>query len=126
MYDLREYPARIPLDRFYRAIDAEEVVRGNRESIAGHTVIDSIQAITPAVRRGVLPAVRPVDQPGAGGDVHRRHARESPLVALRVVTPPPSAVVLHGIDETALWEHAPRLPGPTASRWRSRTGSWGR
>ena len=34
---------------------------------------------------------------------------ESPLVALRVVTPTPNAVVLHGLDETALWDHAADL-----------------
>jgi putative transcriptional regulator len=34
---------------------------------------------------------------------------ESPLVALRVVTPTPSAVVLHGIEGDSLWEHAPAL-----------------
>ena len=34
---------------------------------------------------------------------------ESPLVALRVVTPTPSAVVLHGLDPDDLWEHAPAL-----------------
>jgi putative transcriptional regulator len=31
------------------------------------------------------------------------------LVALRVVTPTPSAVVLHGLDEGELWEHAASL-----------------
>jgi len=31
---------------------------------------------------------------------------ESPLVALRVVTPTPNAVVLHGLDEADLWDHA--------------------
>jgi putative transcriptional regulator len=34
---------------------------------------------------------------------------ESPLVALRVVNPTPNAVVLHGLDEDDLWEHAPAL-----------------
>jgi putative transcriptional regulator len=34
---------------------------------------------------------------------------ESPLVALRVVTPTPHAVVLHGIHEDSLWEYAPDL-----------------
>jgi len=34
---------------------------------------------------------------------------ESPLVALRVVTPTPNAVVLHGLDDDALWDHAADL-----------------
>jgi putative transcriptional regulator len=34
---------------------------------------------------------------------------ESPLVAMRVVNPTPNAVVLHGVDEDQLWEHAPSL-----------------
>jgi putative transcriptional regulator len=34
---------------------------------------------------------------------------ESPLVALRVVTPTPNAVVLHGIEEPDLWDHAADL-----------------
>ena len=34
---------------------------------------------------------------------------ESPLVAMRVVTPTPNAVVLHGIDEDDLWDHAADL-----------------
>jgi putative transcriptional regulator len=34
---------------------------------------------------------------------------ESPLVALRVVNPTPNAVVLHGLHEDDLWEHAATL-----------------
>jgi putative transcriptional regulator len=34
---------------------------------------------------------------------------ESPLVAMRVVNPTPNAVILHGITEDELWEHAPDL-----------------
>lgn len=34
---------------------------------------------------------------------------ESPLVAMRVVTPTPNAVVLHGLSKDDLWEHAPAL-----------------
>ncbi|MFB6161239.1 MAG: transcriptional regulator, partial [Haloferacaceae archaeon] len=34
---------------------------------------------------------------------------ESPLVALRVVTPTPNAVVLHGIEPDEVWEHAAEL-----------------
>jgi transcriptional regulator, XRE family len=34
---------------------------------------------------------------------------ESPLVALRVVTPTPHAVILHGVDRATLWPHAAEL-----------------
>ena len=34
---------------------------------------------------------------------------ESPLVAMRVVTPTPNAVILHGLSPDALWDHAPAL-----------------
>jgi len=34
---------------------------------------------------------------------------ESPLVALRVVSPTPNAVVLHGIEDGDLWDHAADL-----------------
>ncbi len=34
---------------------------------------------------------------------------ESPLVALRVVSPTPNAVVLHGIEDDDLWDHAADL-----------------
>jgi len=44
--DLREYTANLPLDRFYEATGATELVRGDWDTVAGHTVIDSIQAIT--------------------------------------------------------------------------------
>ncbi|MFB6130130.1 MAG: helix-turn-helix domain-containing protein, partial [Salinigranum sp.] len=44
--DLREYPTSIPLERLYEAMDATELVRGDHDGISGHTVIDSIEAIT--------------------------------------------------------------------------------
>ena len=34
---------------------------------------------------------------------------EGPLVALRVATPTPTAVVLHGLSPDELWEYAPQL-----------------
>jgi putative transcriptional regulator len=105
--DLREYPSTVALDRYYDVIGATELVEGDRETIAGHTVIDSIAAI----------------QQLSGEEFYDLYGRstnralvftgvtrgESPLVALRVVTQTPHAVVLHGIDEDALWEHAPAL-----------------
>ncbi|PSQ39820.1 transcriptional regulator, partial [Halobacteriales archaeon QS_9_68_42] len=45
VHDLREYSATAPLRRFHRAVDAETVVAGTAEAIAGHTVINSVEAI---------------------------------------------------------------------------------
>ena len=105
--DLREYAATIPLSQFYDAIDATEVVEGSQDSITGHTVIDSIQAIT---RLSSEEFYRMYGQSTNRALVFTGVTRgESPLVALRVVNPTPNAVVLHGIDEDDLWEHASKL-----------------
>ena len=107
VYDLREYPATVPLSRFYDAIDAETVVTGSAETIAGHTVINSVEAIK---RLSSEEFYRLYGQSTNRALVFTNVTRgESPLVALRVVTPTPSAVVLHGLAGDDLWEHAPAL-----------------
>jgi len=107
VHDLREYTANIPLDRYYEAVNATELVRGDRDTVAGHTVIDSIKVI----RRL------------SGDEFYSLYGRstnralvftsvtrgESPLVAVRVGNPTPTAVVLHGLTESAVWEHADDL-----------------
>ncbi|WP_338729428.1 helix-turn-helix domain-containing protein [Haladaptatus sp. DJG-WS-42] len=105
--DLREYPTTIPLTRFYNAIDATEVASGNQSTIAGHTVVNSIEAIT---RLSSEEFYRLYGQSTNRALVFTHVTRgESPLVAMRVVTPTPNAVVLHGLTEDDLWEHAPAL-----------------
>ena len=107
VHDLREYSATAPLRRFHRAVDAETVVAGTAESIAGHTVINSVEAIK---RLSSEEFYRLYGQSTNRALVFTNVTRgESPLVALRVVTPTPSAVVLHGIEKEDLWEHAPAL-----------------
>ncbi|WP_136716186.1 helix-turn-helix domain-containing protein [Halorientalis salina] len=107
VHDLREYPATIPIERYYDAIDATEIVRGNQDTVAGHTVIDSIEAIT---RLSSEEFYRLYGQSTNRALVFTSVTRgESPLVAMRVVTPTPNAVVLHDIEEDELWEHAPAL-----------------
>jgi putative transcriptional regulator len=107
VHDLREYPATIPLSRFYDAIDATEVAPGKATTLAGHTVIDSIEAITRLTSEEFY---RLYGQSTNRALVFTRVTRgESPLVAMRVVTPTPSAVVLHGMTPEDLWEHAPAL-----------------
>jgi putative transcriptional regulator len=107
VHDLREYAANIPLERYYEAIDATEIVRGNRDTVAGHTIIDSIEAI----RR--LSSDEFYNLYGESTNralVFTNVTRgESPLVALRVVKPTPHAVILHGIEEDLIWEHAADL-----------------
>jgi putative transcriptional regulator len=105
--DLREYPTAIALHRLYDAIDATEVVSGTQDTVAGHTVINSIEAIT---RLSSEEFYRLYGQSTNRALVFTGVTRgESPLVALRVVAPTPSAVVLHGLGADDLWEHAPRL-----------------
>ncbi|WP_178917949.1 helix-turn-helix domain-containing protein [Natronomonas gomsonensis] len=107
VYDLREYPVTVPTDRLYGAIDAEEVVAGRADTVAGHTVINSVEAIK---RLSSEEFYRLYGQSTNRALVFTNVTRgESPLVALRVVTPTPSAVVLHGLNEENLWEHAPAL-----------------
>ncbi|MFW5965859.1 MAG: helix-turn-helix domain-containing protein [Halodesulfurarchaeum sp.] len=105
--DLREYPRSVSFGEFANRVEATVLVEGDRPTITGHTLIDSIKAISQ------LPS----------GEFYRLYGQstnrvlaftnvtrgESPLVALRVVNPKPNAVLLSGISEGALWEHAPEL-----------------
>jgi putative transcriptional regulator len=105
--DLREYAASVPLDRFYDAVDATELTAGDRRRVSGHTVIDSIEAIT---RLSSEEFYRLYGQSTNRVLVFTNVSRgESPLVAMRVVNPTPNAVLLHGIGVDDLWEHAPKL-----------------
>jgi len=105
--DLREYSTTVPLAEIYDAIGATEVVAGDRERVSGHTVIDSIRAITRLSSDEFYRLYGQSTNRILGFTGVSRG--ESPLVALRVVNPTPNAVLLHGIDETDLWEHAPTL-----------------
>ncbi|PSP81389.1 transcriptional regulator [Halobacteriales archaeon QS_1_68_20] len=105
--DLREYPAAVRLDRFYDAIGADELVGGDRDTVTGHTVINSVAAIK---RLSGEEFYRLYGNSTNRALVFSEVTRgESPLVAMRVVNPTPSAVVLHGIDREDLWDHAPAL-----------------
>jgi putative transcriptional regulator len=107
VHALREYPATIPLDHYYDAIGAEELVRGSQDTVAGHTVIDSIEAIT---RLSSEEFYRLYGQSTNRALVFTSVTRgESPLVAMRVVNPTPNAVVLHGLSAADIWEHAADL-----------------
>lgn len=105
--DLREYEAAVSIDRFNDTIGAKEVQAGSWDRITGHTVIDSIRAITSLSHEEFF---RLYGQSTSRALVFTEISRgQSPLVALRVVTPTPNLVVLHGIDRGELWDHAPAL-----------------
>ena len=105
--DLREYPANIPLSRYYDAIDADQLTSGEKDTIAGHTIIDSIEAIR---RLSSDEFYHLYGESTNRALVFTNVTRgESPLVALRVVKPTPHAVVLHGLDSDDVWEYAPDL-----------------
>lgn len=105
--DLREYSTPLPLERVYAALEATEIAAGERDTVNGHTVIDSIEAIT---RLSSEEFYRLYGQSTDRALVFTGVTRgESPLVALRVVTPTPNAVILHGIEADEVWEYAPGL-----------------
>ncbi|MFO8115850.1 MAG: helix-turn-helix domain-containing protein [Halorubrum sp.] len=107
VHDLREYSTAVPVEEFYEAMDATEVVRGDQDHVNGHTVINSIEAIT---RLSSEEFYRLYGQSTDRALVFTKVTRgESPLVALRVVSPTPNAVVLHGIEAEDLWDHAADL-----------------
>ena len=107
VHDLREYPTSVSMDRLYEAMDATELVTGDHDYVSGHTVINSIEAIT---RLSSDEFYRLYGQSTNRALVFTGVTRgESPLVAMRVVNPTPNAVVLHGVTEDDLWEHAPAL-----------------
>ncbi len=104
--DLREYPTTLDLVEFYDRIGGQEIV-GGPTGITGHTAIDSIEAIT---RLSSDEFYRLYGQSTSRALVFTNVSRgESPLVAMRVVTPTPNAVVLHGLSPEDLWQHAPAL-----------------
>ncbi|MFA9416928.1 helix-turn-helix domain-containing protein [Natrinema sp. HArc-T2] len=107
VYDLREYATSIPLARLYDDLEATEVASSGTDRVSGHTVIDSIEAIT---RLSSEEFFRLYGQSTNRVLVFTGVTRgESPLVALRVVNPTPNAVILHGIEEADLWDHAADL-----------------
>ncbi|MFB6310770.1 MAG: helix-turn-helix domain-containing protein [Salinirussus sp.] len=105
--DLQEYPANRPLDRYYDAIGAERLTSGDRESVAGHTVIDSIAAIQRLSSDEFYNLYgRSTNRALVFTNITRG---ESPLVAQRIMRPTPNAVVLHGLSADDIWEHATDL-----------------
>ncbi|MFB6153587.1 MAG: helix-turn-helix domain-containing protein [Halodesulfurarchaeum sp.] len=105
--DLREYATAVSLADVYEDIEATEVVSGGWDTVSGHTIIDSIEAITRLSSDEFYRLYGQSTNRILGFTNVTRG--ESPLVALRVVNPKPNAVLLHGIHPEDLWEHAPAL-----------------
>lgn len=105
--DIREYSRAIPVGEVLEAVAGTTVTRGDHDQITGHTIIDSIDAITNL----------------SSDEFYRLYGHstnrllvftnvstgEGPQVALRVVEPTPTAVLLHGIEEATLWAYATTL-----------------
>lgn len=105
--DLHEYRANVSLQECYDSIEATELAAGNRDTVAGHTVVDSVQAIRHLSSREFYNLY--------GQSTNRalvftnNTSGKGALIALRVINPTPNAVVLHGVSEDELWEFAPEL-----------------
>ncbi|QSW98916.1 helix-turn-helix domain-containing protein [Haloterrigena alkaliphila] len=107
VYDLREYATSIPLAQLYDDVGATEIAAGSTDRISGHTVIDSIEAIT---RLSSEEFFRLYGQSTNRVLVFTNVTRgEGVGIALRVVNPTPNAVILHGLEEDELWDHAEEL-----------------
>jgi putative transcriptional regulator len=105
--DLREYAANLSLERYYEAIGATELAPGDRDTVAGHTVIDSIEAIRRLSSDEFYNLYgRSTNRALVFTNVTRG---ESPLVAQRIMNPTPNAIVLHGIQPDDVWEYATDL-----------------
>jgi putative transcriptional regulator len=105
--DLQEYPTAVPLTDLYDAIDATEVVAGDRDRVNGHTIVDSIQAIK-RLRADEFYRLYGQSTSRVLGFTNVSRG-EGPQVAVRVVNPTPSAVLLHGLSPDDLWPHATDL-----------------
>lgn len=105
--DLHEYRANVSLAQCYENIEATEIESGERTTVAGHTVVDSVEAIRHLSSSEFYNLY--------GQSTNRalvftnNTSGKGALVALRVINPTPNAVVLHGVSEEDLWEYAPDL-----------------
>ncbi|AWB27405.1 helix-turn-helix domain-containing protein [Halococcoides cellulosivorans] len=106
VHDLREYAARMRTETYFDRLGVTPVTDPSG-GVAGHTVIDSIEAIT---RLSSEEFYRLYGRSTTRAMIFTNVTRgESPLVAIRVVSPTPDAVILHGIDSDEVWEHAADL-----------------
>jgi len=95
--DLREFLTPLPIKKFIKAVDGRVIVRGNMKGSAiwGYTVIDSIKAILELSETDFM------DLYGANTEralvFTKVHTGRSPMIAIKVTSPKPSLVILHGL-----------------------------
>jgi putative transcriptional regulator len=83
------------------------VASSGTDQVSGHTVIDSIEAIT---RLSSEEFFRLYGQSTSRVLVFTNVTRgEGVGIALRMINPTPNAVILHGLEEEDLWDHAREL-----------------
>lgn len=105
--DIHEYRSPVPLEKFVRAIGAEHISGSLGRSINGYTIIDSINAILELSSEEFYRLY--------GWSTERAlvfcnvSTGRSPLVALRVSTLKPAAVVLHGLEASKIDPVAKRI-----------------
>ncbi len=98
--DIHEYRSPVSLARFARLIDAERISGNMERSINGYTIIDSINAIFQMSSNEFYRLY--------GWSTERAlifcnvSTGRSPMVALRVSTLKPAAVVLHGLEASKI------------------------
>ncbi len=95
--DLREFLIPLPIKKFVKAVEGRVIVGGNMAErvVWGYTVIDSIKAILDLSETGLMSLY--------GANTERAliftkvHTGRSPMIAIKVTSPKPSLVVLHGL-----------------------------
>jgi len=95
--DLREFLSPLPIKRIVKAIDGKVIVKGKIKDGAlwGYTVIDSLKAILELSEDEFMSIY--------GSNTQRAliftkvHMGRSPMIAIKVTSPKPSLVVLHGL-----------------------------
>jgi putative transcriptional regulator len=98
--DIHEYRSPVPLEKFARLIEAEHISGSMDRHINGYTIIDSINAILQLSSEEFYRLY--------GWSTERAlifcnvSTGRSPMVALRVSTLKPAAVVLHGLEASKI------------------------
>ena len=95
--DIREFLTPFPIKKFVKAVDGRVVVRGGMKGniVWGYTVIDSIKAILKLSEKDFM------DLYGTNTEraliFTKVQTGRSPMIAIKVTSPKPSLVVLHGL-----------------------------
>ncbi len=95
--DMREFLEPVEIKNFCKAIKGEIINQGDKNKVYGYTVIDSISAIIN------LPPSELIKIYGSNPEraliFTKVTTGKSPMVAIKVTSPKPSLIVLHGLDK---------------------------